>query len=297
MPLAVRARIAQVPQVTLLLLGLDLQVAHGGLEHRIPVHQALAPVDQALLVQAHEGLGHRLAQPFVHGEALARPVHAAAHAAHLAGDVAAGFGLPLPDLVDECLAAQVVPRLPLGHELAFHHHLRGNAGVVGAGLPQGVVAPHAVVAGQRIHDGVLEGVAHVQAARHIRRRDDNAVVVAVGVDLGVEMAGLFPALVPAGFDLGGVVGFVHIGSSRLRCHPRAGGEPVATMNPLGSRRSLSSTAIGGGNDGSMGSTLANLVCFQGVAAVAVEGITLAGQGLVVLAATDDLDHPLEARKA
>jgi hypothetical protein len=38
------------------------------------------------------------------------------------------------------LAAEVVAGLALGVELALHHHLGGDAGVVGARLPQRVVA-------------------------------------------------------------------------------------------------------------------------------------------------------------
>ena len=43
-----------------------------------------------------------------------RPVDAVAEAAHLAEDLAAGLGLPLPDPLDERLAAQVVAGHALG---------------------------------------------------------------------------------------------------------------------------------------------------------------------------------------
>jgi len=79
-------------------------------------------------------------------------------------DGAAGLGLPVPYLFDELVAAEIVARLAFGIELALDHHLRGNAGVIGARLPQRVVAAHAVVAGQRVHQCVLEGVTHVQTA-------------------------------------------------------------------------------------------------------------------------------------
>ena len=41
--------------------------------------------------------------------------------------------------------------MPSRCELALDHDLRGDAGVVGAHLPQRVEAAHAVVADQRIH--------------------------------------------------------------------------------------------------------------------------------------------------
>ena len=58
-------------------------------------------------------------------------------------------------------------------ELALDHDLRGNAGVVGAGHPQRVLAQHAVVARERVHDGLVKSVAHVQRARHVGRRQLN----------------------------------------------------------------------------------------------------------------------------
>ena len=66
-------------------------------------------------------------------------------------------------------------RLASLRELAFNHDLRGDAGMIGAALPQGVVAAHAVIAHQGVHQGVLEGMAHVQAASHIGRRQRYAV--------------------------------------------------------------------------------------------------------------------------
>jgi hypothetical protein len=81
----------------------------------------------------------------------------------------------LPDPLDEGVAAEVVAGLALGLQLALDDHLRGDAGVVRARLPQGVARRHAVVADQRVHDGVVEAVAHVQAAGHVRRRDHDAV--------------------------------------------------------------------------------------------------------------------------
>ncbi|MDT4793166.1 hypothetical protein FQZ97_256800 [compost metagenome] len=206
-PVAVGQRIAQVPEVALLVMVLHFQVGNGGVEPGVPVHQALAAVDQAVLVQTHEGFLHRFGQAVVHGEALARPVHGGAEAADLPGDGAAGLVLPLPDLLQELLAAQVVTGDALGGQLALHHHLGGDAGVVGARLPQGVAALHAAVADQRVHDGVVEAVTHVQAAGDVRRRNHDGVRLA-GTLRG-EIVLFLPQGVPVGFDGVGLVGLVH----------------------------------------------------------------------------------------
>jgi hypothetical protein len=127
----------------------------------------------------------------VHGESLAAPVSGRAQRTHLRRDAAAVLLLPLPhlrrllytttqcnsalsDLCHECLAPQIVARNAalLGQPL-LHHRLRGDAGVVGAGQPQRGSAGHAVPPGQAVLDGVCEGVAQVQRARHVGGRDDH----------------------------------------------------------------------------------------------------------------------------
>ncbi len=58
-------------------------------------------------------------------------------------------------------------------QLSLHHHLGRNAGVIRTGLPQRFIAFHPMVSNERIHDRILEGMTHVQAAGHIwwRNRD------------------------------------------------------------------------------------------------------------------------------
>ena len=56
------------------------------------------------------------------------------------------MGLPFPDALDELLAAEIVLLdLPLG-QLVRDDDLGGDAGMVGAGLPQRVAAAHALEA-------------------------------------------------------------------------------------------------------------------------------------------------------
>ena len=95
----------------------------------------------------------------------------------------------------------------VGGELALDHHLRGDAGVVGARLPERVVAAHAVEAHEGIHDRVVEAVAHVQRAGDIGRRDHDAVRRAGARWLKAAFG--FPAFGPAAFDIGGVKSRFH----------------------------------------------------------------------------------------
>ena len=122
-------------------------------------------------------------------------------------NLAAGLFLPLPDTLDKFLAAEVVLGFAFRVEQAFDHHLRRNAGMIHAGLPQRAVSFHAVIACQRIHDRVLERVPHVQGAGHVWRWDHDAIGFAIA-GRG-EIALRFPALVEALFDVPGLVRLVH----------------------------------------------------------------------------------------
>ena len=85
--------------------------------------------------------------------------------------------------------------------------LGGDGGVVGAGQPQGRVALHALPADEDVLQGLVPGVAHVQLARDVGRRDDDGVGLLFGVYFRVEIAALHPKVVDAALHLLGLVGF------------------------------------------------------------------------------------------
>ena len=174
-PRAAAQRIAEVPQAALLLHVDHFEVGDGRAQHRIPVHQPLAAVDQALLMEPDKDLDDGPGEAGVQREPFPRPVEGGAHAPQLLGDVAAGLSLPLPHPLDEPVAAEFVAGLAFGVQLPLHQHLGGDARMVGAHLPKRGAAPHPLIANQRVHQGVLECVPHVQAAGHVGRRNDDAI--------------------------------------------------------------------------------------------------------------------------
>ena len=195
--------IAEAPEAALDLVGLDLKVRDRGLQLRVPVDQPLVAVDQPAVVEIDENLHHGAGEVRVHRELLAAPVHRAAQAAQLAGDRAAAFSLPFPDLVDEGLArivgALVLPRF----QLAFDDHLRGDPGVVGADHPQCILAAQPLIADHHVLQRVVERMADMQAARYVGRRVDDGKGLRVG-PFRAEQAIAFPMLVPLRLDRGGV---------------------------------------------------------------------------------------------
>ena len=167
-----RYRVADVPEVALRFGVFDFEVGEGGLAAGAPVDHVLAAVDEALFVEADEDFAYGAGEAGIEGEALAAPVATGAQADHLALDLIAVLGFPFPHALDEFLASESASVDALFGEFAFDNHLRGDAGVIGAGQPQGVVAAHAMPADGDVDFGVLEHVADVQRAGDVGRRND-----------------------------------------------------------------------------------------------------------------------------
>ena len=82
--------------------------------------------------------------------------------------------------------------------------------MVTAYLPQGIFAFHAVVAGEGVHDAVLQGVADVQAAGDVGRRNNDAVRITTALHVWCKITAVFPSFVPLGFYFLGGECFFHI---------------------------------------------------------------------------------------
>ncbi len=202
-------RIFDVPEVTFDLDLLHLEVGDGGLELGVPIDQPLVLVDEALAVERDEHFHHRARQPLVHGEAFARPIAGGAEPLQLADDGAAGLRLPFPHALDESFAPHLAAAgLSAFHQLPLDHGLRCDAGVVGARLPQHVLAAHPLEPAENVLQGVVERMAHMQRAGDVGRRDDDAIGARLGAlgPAAAERAGLLPCGVNAALDCGGGIG-------------------------------------------------------------------------------------------
>src|SRR5918994_2171840 len=140
---------------------LDLEVADRALELRIPIDQALVAIGEATLVELDERVGDGAAEALVHGEALVGPVARPAEPPQLAGDRAARLLLPLPDMLEERLAADLRALDALAGEVALDDHLGGDPGMVHSDHPARVLAVHPSVADENVLQCIVEGVADV----------------------------------------------------------------------------------------------------------------------------------------
>ena len=207
----VTVAVADRDELAVVVVVVDLDVRQRRLAARAPVDDPLGAVDQALVEEVLEHRLDGLGEVLVHGEPLARPVDAVAEALHLAEDLAAVLGLPLPDALDELLAAQVVARKALAGQLALDDVLRRDARVVHARQPQHLVALHAPAAAHRVHQGVVERVAHVQRTGDVRRRQYDRERRLRRRGVGGEVPGRYPAVVHRCFLGGRVPGTRKVG--------------------------------------------------------------------------------------
>ena len=133
----------------------------------------------------------------------------------MSDDGAARFRLPFPHALDESLAAHFAAAGLLAlRELPLDHSLGGDAGVIGARLPQDVFAAHALEATQDVLQCIVQRVAHMQRAGDIGRRDDDAIRLGLGAlgPAGTEGAGRLPGCINAALDCARLIGlFDHLG--------------------------------------------------------------------------------------
>ncbi len=171
-------RVTQVPQVPGLVLVFRLVVGDGGGAAGAPVDDALAAVDDAVVVPVDEHAAHGAAELGAHGELLVSVVAGAAHGRYLLDDAPAIVAPPFLARLDECLAPYLAAVDALGGQVLVHLGLRGDARVVGTQYPAGLEPPHARTTDASVLDGVVQGMAHMQHAGDVGRRYDDGVGLA-----------------------------------------------------------------------------------------------------------------------
>ena len=198
-----------------------------------------------LVVEGHKHVAHRVGQALVHGEPGAAPVTGGAQLLLLLHDTVAELVLPVPHTLQELLPAQIVAGQALAlAQLLLHLDLGGDAGVVGAGHPQGGIALHPLEADQDVLEGAVHGVAHVELAGDVGGRHDDGEGALVRVAAALKAAVLLPHLIDAALHLPGFIDlgqfFFHLlhsfsgQSKRARPKPVAQGEPVSPRYHLNS---------------------------------------------------------------
>ena len=201
-------RITDMPERPICFTVVDFEIGDHRVHLRVPVDEPLVAVDEAFAVERDENASYRRRQGGIHREALARPVGRGAEPAQLVDDRAARFLFPLPDPLDEIYAAEpLLVDLRL-RELVCDDDLRGDAGMIGTGLPQHVATPHSLIADQHVLQRKGQRVTHMQAPGHVRGRHHDRIGQLAAVGVGRKSAGALPQRIAARLYGGGVISLV-----------------------------------------------------------------------------------------
>ena len=102
-------------------------------------------------------------------------------------------------MIEESLAADLDTLNALTVEVSLDHHLRGDAGMVGADHPERVLALHSGMARQNVLQRIVERMADVQRAGDVGRRHDDGEGLGT-LPLRAEQALPLPMGIPSGLD-------------------------------------------------------------------------------------------------
>ena len=134
------------------------------------------------------------------------PIARAAQLLELLENLVALLVAPVPNPLEKGFPTQIVTGLAFRlFEVLFDHGLGGNTRVVGAGNPERGLAFESGAAGQRILQGIVEHVPHVEDARYIGRWDDDRVRLLAFTGLARKTTGFLPSGIPLGFNIAGFV--------------------------------------------------------------------------------------------
>ena len=196
--------VAQVEQVATLVAVDYLLGAEHSLSLGIPVHHAQSAVYQPLVIEVAEDAQYAFAALLVHCKRSAVPVAAGTQAAKLLQDDASVLVCPSPSMLEKLLTCEVALLYPLCSKAVDHLGLSGDAGVVSAGHPAGILAIQACFAHQNVLDSVVEHMAHVQHTGHVWWWDDHRIRFAA-IGLAAEELMAHPVLIPFALYLRGSV--------------------------------------------------------------------------------------------
>ena len=180
------------------------RIGNGGLTFGTPVDDLFATVDIAFFIQTNKGFQNGVGTAFVHGEAHTVPVAGAAQLAKLFQDDAAVFFFPCPGPFQEAFPAHVFFCKAFGSHFLHDFQLCGDGCMVDAGHPQSIVASHSLPSDQDILHGVIQGMAHVQLTRDVRRGHYDAKRFLGFVNFCMEIFLFHPCVVESFFYNRGV---------------------------------------------------------------------------------------------
>ena len=144
-------RITEIPQMSRVILMLNLDIRKSGVTVYAPVGNTGTLINQALFEQGAEHLAYSLGAALIHSKALALPITGNAQMLQLVDNTIAVLLLPSPNALQEFLTAQIITSLTLFFfNNLFYLNLGSKTCMVITRHPQGVMSHHTMPTNQNI---------------------------------------------------------------------------------------------------------------------------------------------------
>ena len=166
-------RVTDIVEVAIHLFMLYLKVSQCCVAPGAPVNDVITPVNQLFIIETHKDFPYGPGKALIHGKPLSTPVTGTSQPFQLGDNHATEFFPPLPDQFNKSFPTNLVTISSPRGKVFFHHILGSYTRVVRAGLPQDTIPFHPFVSAQNILEGIIEGMAHVQASGYIWRGNDD----------------------------------------------------------------------------------------------------------------------------
>ena len=172
-----------------------------------PVDNPAAFINQSFLIQRDEHFPNGVGAAFIHSKPCAIPVAGSTKLFLLLYDTVSIFLLPIPNLLQELFASQIISGETFLAQFLLHLDLCSNACMINPRNPQCIVALHPLKANQGILQRCIHSVAHVQLTSNVWRRHYDGKGLLALVPDGMEIATVYPHLIDSFLCL---LGLVHL---------------------------------------------------------------------------------------
>ena len=162
-----------MPEGTLLVFVFNFGIGDRSEAFRAPVDDALATIDQALIIVLNKYVFNCFTAAFVHGESFVFPVTGRTDLLELLNDTSAVLLLPFPGTLEELVTPEVIFSKTLFLHRSNDPCFGRDGCVVGTRYPESIKTLHSLITDEDILKSVIQGMAHVELARDIRRRHDD----------------------------------------------------------------------------------------------------------------------------
>ena len=162
---------------------------------RTPVDNTFSTIDQSLVVQLHKYFLDCLGASLIHSETLSVPVAGRTDLFQLFYNAATVLLLPVPNMLQELLSADIILGNALLPKLFHYLCLCGNGCVVGSRYPECLIALHSLKTDQDILKCIIQGMSHVELSRDIWRRHNDRKRFLAAIYLRMKVFFLLPFII------------------------------------------------------------------------------------------------------